>query len=103
VRRDPDGSHHLENYEVTAAEEKAVLKLDIALLRHLPLDQTRRVVFGARLANVARGRGGVWEVEFERDSGVLLTDEGAAAALGPVDAALREVLREQTKWTRTLP
>ncbi len=90
---------------VRAAEEKAILKLDLDLLRRLPLGQPRHVIFGARLANVSRGAGGVWLIEFERDSGVLLTDEGAASILfpGAMDENVREVLREQSTWLRTLP
>ncbi len=103
VQRDPDGSHRLVNYEVRAAEEKAILKLDLDLLRRLPLGQPRRIIFGAKLANVSRGAGGVWLIEFERDSGVLLTDEGAASILflGVMDENVRDVLREQSKWVRT--
>ncbi len=101
VRRDADGSCQLLNYEVIVAEEKAILKLDLDLLRQVPLGEPRRLIFGAALANVSRGAGGIWEIEFERDSGVLLTDEEAAAGLVlQVDDGLREVLREQSTWPR---
>ena len=103
VRREQDGSHRLVHYEVIAGEEKAIVRLDLELLRRLPLEQPRRVIFGARLANVARGAGGIWVVEFERDSGVLLTDEGAATALGLDGGEVQEVLREQVKWSRGAP
>jgi hypothetical protein len=44
-------------------------------------------------------------IEFEKDSGVLLTDEGAvnALGLGPIDSELRELLKQQGEWSRTLP
>jgi hypothetical protein len=103
VQRDPDGTCRLLNYELTVAEEKGILKLDLDLLRQLPeLRQPRRLIFGARLANVTHGAGKTWVIEFERDSGVLLTDEGAASILflGPIDDALRDVLSEQARWVR---
>jgi hypothetical protein len=103
VQRDPDGTCRLINYEVTVGDEQAILKLDLDLLRQLPeLRQPRRVIFGARLANVSHGEGKTWVIEFERNSGVLLTDEGAASILflGSTDHALGEVLREQARWVR---
>ena len=104
VRHDAAGEPQLVNYQVIVAEEKAILKLDLELLRHPRFAQPRRVLFGARLANVSRGAGGAWVIEFERDSGVFLTDEGAVRALGlgPIDASLREVLQQQAVWSQTL-
>jgi hypothetical protein len=103
----PDGEEFsLTVCKVIVAEDEARVRLNLDLLRRLPLHQPRRLIFGARLANVARGAGGTWEIEFEPDSGVLLTDEGAAAVLGwePVkDVELRELLREQAEWAQRLP
>jgi len=102
VRRDENGQFHLSVYEVLAGDEKATVRLDLELLRHLPLDQPRRLLFGARLASVQREDGGFWVIRFEPDSGVLLTDEGAAAAcgVGPLDAGLRHVVQWQADWLR---
>ena len=102
VRRDENGRHHLAVYRVIAGDEKAVVRLDLDLLRRLPLEQPRRLLFGARLASVEREAGGLWVIRFEPDSGVLLTDEGAASAcgLGPLDAGLREVVRQQAEWIK---
>ena len=47
VRRDENGLFHLSVYQVRAGEEKAVVRLDLDLLRRLPLDQPRRLLFGA--------------------------------------------------------
>src|SRR5262249_6274831 len=103
IRREPDGRHVFVNYQVIVAEEKAELKLDLELLRKIPLGQ-HRLLFGARLANVSR-EAGTWVVEFEHDSGVLLTDEGAAAALGlgPINEELRDLLKKQAIWARLIP
>jgi hypothetical protein len=105
IRRDHRGVHHLTGYEVKVGGEKARVDLDLKLLRALPLEQPRRLLFGARLESVARGDGGLWIVRFDPDSGVLLTDEGAARACGlpPLDAELRALLRQQAAWVRQLP
>jgi hypothetical protein len=101
IGRAPNGEYQLQNYEVTAGDERVVVKLDLALFDSLPLERPRRLLFGARLASVAR-EGGVWVVRFERDSGVLLTEEGAVTACGlaPLDAELRELLRQQEQWVK---
>jgi hypothetical protein len=105
IRRDHKGEHHLTGYEVKVGGEKARVDLDLKLLRALPLEQPRRLLFGARLAGVGRGDGGAWVIHFEPDSGVLLTDEGAALACGlpPLDAELRALLGQQAAWARQLP
>jgi hypothetical protein len=104
VLRDPNGEHRLSTYEVNAGDERAHVRLDLNLLKCLPLERPRRLLFGARLESVAR-EGGVWVIRFERDSGVLMTDEGAVAACGlaPLDDDLREVLRRQAEWAPTVP
>src|SRR5262249_42197869 len=108
VRRDGDKYklvHYEVIYEVNAGKEKAIVNLDLDLLRQLPLRQPRRLLFGAKLADMEPRNQGVWVIEFEKDSGVLLTDEGAvnALGLGPIDAELRELLKQQGEWSRTLP
>ena len=101
VGRAPNGEYQLQNYEVGAGDERVLVKLDLDVFDGLALERPRRILFGARLASVAR-EGGVWAVRFERDSGVLLTDEGAVAACGlvPLDAELRELLRQQDLWVK---
>lgn len=104
VRREHKGEHHLAVYEVRAGGEKARVDLNLKLLAALPLEQPRRLLFGARLASVARGDGGLWVIRFDPASGVLLTDEGAAAACGlSLDAELRDLLSRQAEWARKLP
>jgi hypothetical protein len=81
--------------------EKICLEIDnLELLRRLPLDQPRRVLFGMRLASVRlEPPGPAWVVRFEADSGVFLTDPKAAGLCCPVfnepDAA--RLLEEQAK------
>lgn len=100
VRRDAAGQYQLD-WVLRAGAEHARIDLgDLSLLRTLPLDQPRRLLFGARLASVAREAGGVWLVRFEPDSGVLLTDREAAEACCPglVDAEMQELLARQREW-----
>jgi hypothetical protein len=102
VRRDDAGRPVLSGYVVEAGGVQARVALeDLEVLRHLPLDPPRRLLFGARLSGCAREEGGAWVVRFQPDSGVLLTDPGAAACCpAPLDPALREVLRWQEEWQR---
>jgi hypothetical protein len=103
LRRDRKGRPMLGFYVVRVGDVEARLALeDVQLVRQLPLDPPRRWLFGARLASCQREGGGVWVLRFEPESGTLLTDEGAVAACcpGPVDDALRSVLRRQDKWLR---
>jgi hypothetical protein len=99
-----EGRPVLRFYTVRVGDETVRLALeDLKLLRDLQADLPRRLLFGARLADVAREAGGRWAVRFEADSGVLLTDEGAVAAClpGQPDAGLRDVLRWQKDWIQT--
>ena len=70
---------------------------DLGLLRRLPLDRPQRLLFGARLASVRREPGRGWVVRLEADSGVLITDPGAAVAcfLSPEDEEVHELLQRQ--------
>jgi hypothetical protein len=63
------------------------------------------VLFGARLAGCFREAGGGWVIHFEPESGVLLTDPGAAASCCPAPPGreLEEVLRRQEEWLSDLP
>jgi hypothetical protein len=73
---------------------------ELRLLRRLPLEEPTRLLFGARLAWVRRDTPTSWEVLFEPDSGVLLTDPGAAAACCPFlgEAELLDLVRRQAGW-----
>lgn len=103
LRRDAKGRPLLAFYAVRAGKVEARLAWeDLAVVAHLPLDPPRRWLFGARLADCRREEGGTWVIRFEPDSAVLLTDEDAAASCcpGPMDDALRAVLRRQDEWLR---
>jgi hypothetical protein len=105
VRRDADGRPALSTYAVVVNKEAVRLALeDLKLLQALPLAPPPRVLFGARLAGCAREEGGGWVIHFEPDSGVLLTDPGAAASCcpAPLGRELEEVLRRQEEWLSDL-
>jgi hypothetical protein len=94
-------------YRVFARRRPARVDLsDLELLSGLPLDRPTRLLFGARLADIRAEAGGLWVVRFRRDSGVLITDAGAATALRlglEPDPALRDVLRRQAEWLAQRP
>lgn len=73
---------------------------ELALLRQLPLDSPRRVVFLARLASVRREPGRGWVVRLQADSGVLVTEAGAARVACPAlgGAEFDAVLARQRIW-----
>jgi hypothetical protein len=104
VIRDAAGRYDLAVYEIRTSGKPARVELnDLKLLGGLPLTEPRRMLFGARLAGLAReerGGRGVWVIHLDPDSGVLLTDEEVAGACcpRPLDADLRAVLRRQTEW-----
>jgi hypothetical protein len=106
LRRDADGRPALSTYAVVVNKETVRLALgDLRLLQALPLQPPPRMLFGARLAGCVREEGGGWVIRFEPDSGVLLTDPGAAASCcpAPLGRELEEVLRRQEEWLRDLP
>jgi len=93
----------LVNYRVVVDGKTVRLALEnLDVLQGLPLERPRRLLFGGRLAKVEREEGGRWMVGFIPDSGVLLTDRGAAEAVcpAPVDQELLEVLKRQERWLR---
>lgn len=103
VRRDPEGRPALVNYVVQADGNPARVALeDLAMWQKVPLEQPVRVLFGARLASCRREAGGAWAFRFQPQSGVLLTDKGAAAAClpAPLGPEVDEVLRRQAGWLR---
>lgn len=103
LRLDATDRPVLATYVVRAGDIEARVALeDLTLLRQLPLDPPRRWLFGARLASCRREQGGIWVLRFEPASGVLLSDEIAAAVCcpRPLDKDLIEVLKRQNLWLR---
>jgi hypothetical protein len=105
IVRDNAGRPALAVYRVQVGNETARVALeDLNVLKRLPLDPPGRMLFGGRLADLVRENGGGWAFRFEPDSGVLLTDPGAVAALvGFPDGDLMEVLHRQQQWITDLP
>jgi hypothetical protein len=106
LRRDLGGQVRMLDYFLFVKNEPVRLEWqELRLLAPLPLQEPQRLLFGARLASARREDRGMWVVRFEPDSGVLITDPGAAAAvcLQPVDEPLREVLQRQQAWLADLP
>jgi hypothetical protein len=105
VQRTAEGGYR-HNYSLVLPHDDSRLELgDLTLLRRLPLDEPQRLVFGARLAGVGREAPGGWVVRLEADSGVLLTDPGAAAACCAAfaDPVTRALLEQQTGWAADEP
>jgi hypothetical protein len=107
VRRDPaSGKYHLE-YPIFAGNDQVRVEVgDLKLLRRLPpFNDPQLLLFGARLASIRREGPGSWVIRFRPDSGVFLTDPGAAAGCctRPVDEVLRAVLERQLKWDEDTP
>ncbi len=101
VKRDAAGRPALASYVVRAGDQTVRLALeDVSTLsmKEMPLNPPQRLLFGVRLAEVAREPGGGWVVRFQPDSGVLLTDTAATAAVfpGPLDDELIGLLQRQT-------
>jgi hypothetical protein len=95
------GGHFQHAYDLRVQDEVAHLDLDnLELLRPLPLDPPCRVLLLARLGSIKREVGRGWVVQMVPDSGVLLTDAGAARICCPAlgDAATGEILGRQKTW-----
>jgi hypothetical protein len=100
VVRAQDG-HIRHSYQVLPAGEEAHLEFDgLQLLKSLPLDSPRRLIFGARLQEVVGDPRGGWLVRLDPMSGVLLTDaDGARLCCHALaEAGARQVLQEQRAW-----
>jgi hypothetical protein len=100
VHAGADGRYE-HDWLLRARDEPARLELGgLELLRRLPLDRPQRLLFGARLAAVRREPGRGWVVRLEPDSGVLITDPGAAVAcfLSPEEPDVRALLQRQADW-----
>jgi hypothetical protein len=93
--------------KINRAGRGPLLKLelqDLKLLGYLPLDEPKRVLFGARLVEIRREAEGTCVVRLVPDSGVLLTDV-ASAGLGQMiaDPLLQQILQQQREWAANLP
>lgn len=100
VRRDGSGVYHVVARRPAAPTPPIRLHLDgLELLKRLPLTDSRRLLFGARLAEARREKG-TCEVYFTPDSGVLLTDVAAAPlGLSPVPGPeWAEIMKRQREW-----
>jgi hypothetical protein len=108
LSRDAAGDYTCEPHQ--GPELPRLALRDLHLLSHLRphLHDRCRVVFGARLAAVARGpKAGNdslrrWLVSFEPDSGVLITSADVLKPY-PADPDLAGVLRRQAGWVLELP
>ncbi len=90
----------LRRYHVTASGREARVALeDLNVLQPLARERPQRMLFGGRLSAIRRERD-QWVIHFEPDSGVLLTERGAAEAVcpAPLDPALVDVLKRQADW-----
>lgn len=105
VRRETGGGYQMLGYRFFVRGKAARVDLSgVQLLKALPLDKPQRLFFGVRLAGVRLEAGGTWVVLFEPDSGVLITDPGAASACCPLPAdELRDLLERQAHWLADLP
>jgi hypothetical protein len=95
------GGHFEHSYLLWAGGEPAELDLDdLRLLGQLPLQSRQRMVFLARLASVRREPGRGWVVRLQGDSGVLLTEAGAARVCCPAlaGAEFEALLERQRGW-----
>jgi hypothetical protein len=101
VWRLPDGkvSH---SYTLWVGKEPARLELgELTFFQSLPLEEAQRLVFGARLASARlEPPGPTWVVRLQPESGVLLTQPGAAELCCPPlgDREGRQVLARQAAW-----
>jgi len=100
VRRDGAGQLELE-WDLRAGDEPARIDIGtLEILSGLPLNEPKRLLFGARLGRIGREQDGVWVVRFEPGSGVLLTDRMVAASCCPMplEEDLLNVLDQQLQW-----
>jgi hypothetical protein len=96
-RRDADG-RPVRDYRVEVGEEVVRVAFEeLELFQDLPLDDSPRLIFGARLAGCRREEGGGWVVRLEPDSAVLLTDPDLweACSSADFDDDTRRVLERQ--------
>lgn len=105
LQRDGAGRIRLVGQTLSVRGQPVRLELsEVQLLRLLPLESPQRVLFAARLAAIHRERVGIWVVHWQPDSGVLVTDFGAAAACATMQPAeIRAIVERQAAWLAELP
>jgi hypothetical protein len=99
-RRDADGRVAATEVVEVGQEVVRLAFEDLTLFLDLPLDDSPRLIFGARLAGCRREEGGTWVVRFEPDSGVPLTDAELwrACSSADLDDETRRVFERQRRW-----
>lgn len=88
------------------AREVSIEINDLSLFKHLPIDPTRRIIFGTRLAGIRRQAGGIRVIYFAPESGVLMTQKLAVEFVCPSlasDAELGSLLQRQKNWLASRP
>ncbi|HEY8505643.1 MAG TPA: hypothetical protein VIL46_13745, partial [Gemmataceae bacterium] len=100
MHRDAAGEYHLDYALFTREGEVRVLWHEVELFRRLPLEEPRRLIFGARLASASRDATGRWQVRLQPGGTVLFTDPEmfTGTTLPPADDETRAVLRRQAEW-----
>ena len=101
LRYDPDGRPVFGTDVVQVGKEVVRVAVDeLELVQNIPLDDSPRLIFGARLAGCRREEGGGWVVRFEPNSGVLLTDPDLwqACSSADPDDDTRRVFVRQRRW-----
>jgi hypothetical protein len=104
LQRDEVGQLQI-GYAVFVRGRQARLDLtNFQLFKGLPLQQPQRLLFGLRLADISLEAEGIWVIYFEPDSGVLLTDLGAAAACcSQPEEDLKDLVMKQAEWLVSRP
>jgi hypothetical protein len=98
VRRDAAGQVATDWEESAGGRPVRIAFGGLTLLQRLPLQEPQRLLFGARLAEVRQGEAG-WLVEFDPDSGVLLTEPGVFTGTPlPPDPEVVAVMKRQESW-----
>jgi len=104
IHRD-SSSHWVLDYDIFIGDRRARIDWEnLRLFHDLPLNESHRLLVGARLANVEPEAGGSWVARLQPSSGVLITDADALAAIysRPPDG-VNEVLKRQAAWVMELP
>src|SRR5262245_40745975 len=98
-QRGPDGGGKIR-YPLLAGRDRARLAMEgLAVFKFIPGPGPERVLVGARLASIQlEPPGPAWVVRFQSDSGVLITNPGAARLFSPADdKELEKTLQRMTK------
>ncbi|MBI3409646.1 MAG: hypothetical protein HY040_15000 [Planctomycetes bacterium] len=100
IQRGPKGGWQIR-YPLMAGRDRARLAMDnLAVLKLVPGLGPERLLIGARLASIQlEPPGPTWVVRFQGESGVLLTNPGAARLFSPADdKELVKTLQRMASW-----